>query len=106
MPYWAYVNSCRNFGGDDDFTVSDMRWHVMTAMLAQPEGTTCWDPGAGGDSWIFGLEASRAAVSQDLLIGFFTDDAGERYVMLQNPNHTHGDMPTNTTGEARSSSIA
>ena len=33
-------------------------------------------------------------------MGFFVDDADEQYVMVQNVNHSHGDIPTNNVTEA------
>ena len=60
--------------------------------LLQPEGTRDWYLRAGGDPYITGFTATRSGVFdvQDLLVGFFADDEGEQYVMLQNPNHAGG----------------
>lgn len=60
--------------------------------LLQPEGTRDWTRGAGGDSYIMGFTATSASISpQDLLVGFFVDEEGDHYAMLQNPNHQGGE---------------
>lgn len=55
--------------------------------LTQPDGTSDWQKGAGNDPYIVAINASGASV-QDVLIGFFHDNYGERYVMFQNVNHS------------------
>lgn len=61
--------------------------------LLQPTGTQDWTVGAGEDPYITGFTAisSNPIIKQDLLVGFFVDDQGEHYAMLQNPNHAGGE---------------
>ena len=50
-----------------------------------PAGLTNWSKGAGGDKYIKGIGLSTPTHDkQDALIGFFTDQKGRRYFMLQN----------------------
>jgi hypothetical protein len=64
-----------------------------TAALSflQPAETKPFSPGAGGDPFIENI--TPGGPFADYLVGFFTDDAGEQYVMLQNVKHTHGSWP-------------
>lgn len=70
---------------------SDVRY---VPALASPPGIEDWVPGVGGDPHLVSIEAVDGEPNQDLLVAFFADAAGEIYVMLQNPNHTNGDFPT------------
>lgn len=55
----------------------------------QPYRTTPWTPGAGGDRYLVDLRAGDGELPMDIVAGFFHDDTGERYVMVQNARHTH-----------------
>ncbi len=70
---------------------TDVRY-VASSSLTQPDGTTGWSAGAGGDPYLTGLGASNNL--HEFAVGFFTDDCGDVYVMVQNANHTHGNFPT------------
>lgn len=78
-------------------TSIDVRY---VSKLLTPKGLKPWAPGAGGDAYLVGIEATGAVPWQDGLVGLFTDDQGERYVMLQNPNHANGSFPTKSTAAA------
>jgi len=63
--------------------------------LYSPAGTSPWSPGAGGDPYLASVQPVGTAPweVQDVLIGFFVDDYGSRYVALQNPTHASADWP-------------
>lgn len=73
---------------------TDVRYRALLPVL-QPEGTTPWRPGAGGDPYLadLGPADDPASEGMEILAGFFRDDAGEHYVMLQNVRHTHASPP-------------
>ncbi len=68
-------------------------------ILAQPPGTENWARGAGGDGYLVAVETDGLA--QDVVLGFFADDDGGRYFMVQNPNHVRGTFPTDSTNDAQ-----
>jgi len=72
-------------------TSTDVRF-VPSNSLLQPDSTSDWSPGAGGDPYITALDGS--ADLDELSVGFFTDDCGDIYIMVQNASHTHGNFPT------------
>ena len=47
-------------------------------------GLINWSVGAGGDPYIRNIYLDTPAAKIDALIGFFTDDHGQRYFMIQN----------------------
>jgi hypothetical protein len=55
----------------------------------QPISTQDWAPGAGGDPYLIELGPATGEGPMDVLVGFFEDDDGESYVMVQNARHTH-----------------
>jgi len=67
--------------------------------LAVPLGVPVWLPGAGDDPYLTDVRADGTA--QDVVLGFFLDDAGEHYLAVQNPNHDGGTFPTDRTDAAR-----
>ena len=75
-------------------TSTDVRF-VPASTLYMPDDHQSWSRGAGGDPYLDGVEAVGLAVweFQDLLVGLFEDDAGERYLMVQNGNHESADWP-------------
>jgi len=75
-------------------TSTDVRYQAAVPLL-QPLRTRRWSPGAGGDPYVTAFVPDGV---HDLLIGFFADDAGEVYVMVQNPNHEGGDWPSDDAG--------
>ncbi len=74
-------------------TSTDVRYIAWTSWL-QPDGTSAWSRGAGGDPYLSAIAAVGVA---DLAAGFFRDDAGEPYVMVQSVAHSSGKWPTGTT---------
>ncbi len=74
-------------------TSTDIRYIPAFELfgLEQPRGTANWAPGAGDDPYLTFIDGD--AELDELLIGFFRDDAGEVYVMFQNPHHPGGDFP-------------
>lgn len=74
-------------------TSTDVRYVPPTPLL-QPNGTIAWAPGAGGDTTITHIQPDGF---HGLLVGHFVDDAGERYVMIQNTNHADGTWPSDST---------
>ena len=82
-------------------TSTDVRY-IPSVSLYTPDDTTDWSEGAGDDPYITGIEAIDLSIVeyQDVLVGFFKDDAGEIYVMLQNPTHESADWPVMVSDEA------
>ncbi|MDX1746523.1 MAG: hypothetical protein R3324_11350, partial [Halobacteriales archaeon] len=97
----AEVNSLlRNYGRIvTRLTSTDVRYISELGGPAQPDGTRGWEPGAGEDPFIVDIAAS-GTLFQEVLVGFFRDNYGERYVMLQNPNHEGGSFPVSTDDPA------
>ena len=71
-------------------TSTDVRYLPFNA-LAQPDGTTDWTAGAGGDRYLTRIEAQGDLA--EVMVGFFVDDCGDQYFMVQNPNHENGSFP-------------
>jgi len=67
--------------------------------LYSPAGTSSWSPGAGGDPYLASLQpvGTSSWEVQDVLVGFFVDESGSRYVALQNPTHASSDWPLMTS---------
>lgn len=74
-------------------TSTDVRYLAASA-LSQPPGTRDWAAGAGDDPYLTAV-APRGSLTE-ALIGFFVDDCGDHYVMVQNPNHTGGSFPVDS----------
>jgi hypothetical protein len=71
-------------------TSTDVRFIVADHGAAVvPLGTRPWTQGAGGDPHITAIRAADGEAPMDIPAGFFVDDDGERYVMIQNGRHTH-----------------
>ena len=73
---------------------TDVRYRALLPVL-QPEGTRPWQPGAGGDPYLadLGPALDPASDGMEILAGFFRDDIGEHYVILQNVRHIGGSPP-------------
>jgi hypothetical protein len=73
---------------------TDVRYRALLPAL-QPEGTRPWRRGAGGDPYLVDLApaADPGSAGMEILAGFFRDDAGEHYVILQNVRHARGSPP-------------
>jgi hypothetical protein len=88
----------RNLGrAITQLTSTDVRY-IASSPLSQPPATQPWSAGAGGDPFITSVSAGAGSgLFPELLVGFFVDDAGERYVAVQNVRHTDGHFPVNQT---------
>jgi len=67
--------------------------HEQNASLAanlNPRGTRAWSYGAGGDLHITAVTVGSSGEYKDGLLGFFTDDQGQKYFMLTNLWHDKG----------------
>jgi hypothetical protein len=78
---------------------TDVRYLALLPLL-QPKGTRAWRRGAGDDPYLEDLRPADDAQSQgmEILAGFFRDDTGEHYLMLQNVRHA-GASPPNDNEE-------
>ena len=79
-------------------TSTDVRYQPGQ-MLYLPEGLVAWTPGAGDDRYITAISAQENTIAtiRDLAIGFFKDDHGEVYVMIQNQQHSSAQFPIANT---------
>ncbi len=77
-------------------TSTDVRYIPVNALLQPPE-TENWAPGAGDDPYLSGIECTTHQWLE-ILIGFFEDDYGETYFMVQNVSHDSGSWPNDVTG--------
>lgn len=75
-------------------TSTDVRY-VPTTSYYIPPGAVPWSRGAGGDPYVTDIAPAPGHEYLEILAGFFRDDSGEFYVMVQNVRHTHGDIPIN-----------
>lgn len=72
-------------------TSTDIRLHLGNTPYGQPTDTADWSIGAGGDPYITSIDQITND-GMDVLIGFFEhDDTQDRYFMIQNTLHTHGE---------------
>ncbi len=78
---------------------TDVRF-VPALDFLLPEGVARWQPGAGDDPFITGIGGAPGELLLELLVGFFRDARGARYVMIQNVRHNHGDWPSNNDDAA------
>ncbi|MBW1778318.1 MAG: hypothetical protein JRJ54_12090 [Deltaproteobacteria bacterium] len=76
-------------------TSTDVRY-VPASQYYIPPGAVPWSRGAGNDPYITDIAPAPGQEYLEILVGFFRDDAGEFYVMVQNVRHTHGDFPINS----------
>jgi len=76
---------------------TDVRYRALLPAL-QPEGTRPWRRGAGDDPYLAALRPAPepGSAGMEILAGFFRDDAGEHYVMLQNTRHSRGSPPNDS----------
>lgn len=78
-------------------TSTDVRY-LPAIALALPLGTRRWTQGAGDDPFLVDV-AVQEGNFVDVSLGFFRDDAGEHYLMVQNVSHKNGEFPTNLGGQ-------
>ncbi len=78
---------------------TDIGWATDTPIsgVHPPEGAPLFR--ADMDPYLSGIDLDGRFV--DALFGFFIDRAGDRYVMVQNPNHTNGSFPTDDDAPLR-----
>jgi hypothetical protein len=75
-------------------TSTDVRFIPADHPLSeQPLETEPWTPGAGGDPYIRNISAFPGQGPLEILTGFFVDDVGGHYAMIQNARHTHSTRP-------------
>ncbi|MEE8331911.1 MAG: hypothetical protein V3R84_09070 [Acidimicrobiia bacterium] len=91
-PLWSAVGQINrelaNLAAVTQLTSTDVRL-ILTPGAVRPFGTEDWGPGAGGDPYLIELGPVAGEGPMDVVAGFFTDDDGERYAMVQNGRHTH-----------------
>lgn len=75
-------------------TSTDVRY-LPGQDLYLPDGLVEWAPGAGDDPYLTGVEMMAGDLFdvRDLALGFFVDDAGDHYLMVQNQQHPAADWP-------------
>ncbi len=71
---------------------TDVRY---VASLVQPAGTTAFTRGAGGDPYLTRV-APPSGTFADVALGFFVDDCGEHYLMVQSQRHQDADFPNSS----------
>jgi len=83
-------------------TSTDVRYKASQGFWT-PKGISAWKPGAGNDPYIAEIAAGSGALLADneLAIGYYVDDSGEQYVMIQNQNHENASWPINNTKSAQ-----
>lgn len=60
-----------------------------------PDGVGTWQADDAVDDRLVGIDTANGSTAQDAVVGFFEDRYKDTYVMVMNPNHTHGDIPNN-----------
>jgi len=75
-------------------TSTDIRY-IPETVLYMPDDTLPWSVGAGGDPWLTAVEGIHEGFleTQEWSIGFFEDDDGEAYFMVQNAAREGADFP-------------
>lgn len=66
--------------------------YIASGALLQPDGTSAWSSGAGNDQFITALTPDNRL--HEFLLGYFVDDCGDTYLMVQNTMHTSGQIPS------------
>ncbi|HLF43730.1 MAG TPA: hypothetical protein VJA46_09430 [Acidimicrobiia bacterium] len=71
-------------------TSTDVRFiRADDPLSEQPIDTQPWSPGAGGFPYLVGVAPAPGQAPLEILLGFFIDENGERYIVVQNARHTH-----------------
>jgi hypothetical protein len=71
-------------------TSIDVRFIRADHFLSeQPIDTQPWAPGAGSFPYLVGVGPAPGQPPLEILLGFFVDEFGERYLVVQNARHTH-----------------
>ncbi len=99
--YWGYVaqinKELAHLGRAITQMLSTDVRYVPATQYYTPPNTFRWSAGAGSDPYITQIVPAPDNNLLEILIGFFRDDSGEFYTMVQNVRHTHGDFPTNNS---------
>jgi hypothetical protein len=71
-------------------TSTDVRFIRANHPLSeQPVAMQTYTSGAGGFPYLYEVGPAPGQNPLEILVGFFVDERGERYVMVQNARHTH-----------------
>lgn len=62
---------------------------IPVKKFLQPDGTTDWNQGAGDDPYITDIGPADVGDLMEISVGFFQNDGGKIFFMLQNVAHTH-----------------
>jgi len=62
---------------------------IPVKEFLQPEGTTNWYRGSGDDPYITDIGPADENELMEISVGFFQDNGGKVYFMIQNVAHTH-----------------
>ncbi len=62
---------------------------IPAKEFLQPEGTTNWYRGSGDDPYITDIGPADEDELMEISVGFFQDNGGKTYFMIQNVAHTH-----------------
>ncbi len=62
---------------------------IPAKSFLQPEGTTEWYEGSGDDPYITDIGPADNGDLMEISVGFFQNNEGKQYFMLQNVAHTH-----------------
>ena len=90
----AKINTeMHNLGRSITQLTSSAVCYIPKISFLLPKGTTKWKQGAGGDPYITDIKRKNDSSLLDISVGFFRDDKGEYYFMVQNVSHTHGSWP-------------
>ena len=82
-------------------TSTDVRY-VAGQSLYLRDGLVNSEPGAGNDPHLSNIDVQENSLFdvRDLAVGFFADDAGETYVMIQNQQHKGAQFPIDNLKES------
>lgn len=86
----ARINVALQHLGNVTRTLSSTAVRFIPANeLLQPEGTTDWYRGSGDDPYITDIGPAHSRDLMEISVGFFQDNEGKIYFMLQNVAHSH-----------------
>ncbi len=69
-------------------TSTDVRF-IKGGHPIQPVDVAAWAPGAGGFPHLVNVAPAPGQPPLEILLGFFVDEWGTRYMVVQNARHTH-----------------
>ncbi len=90
-PLWSVVSGINRVLAAYGPTMTQLRSTDVRLVAAgdQPLFTEPWTLGAGRNPYLTFVGPAPGQPPMDVLVGFFRDDWGEDYVMVQNARHTH-----------------